>query len=151
MDEKGTHNVKFLTKNYTKEILSRTRVWATAWKAPRLQPPARTAARYATHAQRSQQHANAEVICHLQLVFWLVKNALNAFCLVAFLKHNNALRLSLGGRISNFIVSLSTTAYMSGNAYLGFSAQRNKLLSIYIKIKSQYNFSKRRWQTRLGL
>jgi hypothetical protein len=38
VDEKGTHNVKFLTKNYTKEILSRTRVWATAWKAPRLQP-----------------------------------------------------------------------------------------------------------------
>ena len=113
--EKGTHNVKFLTKNYTKKtILSRTRVWATARKAPRLQPPARTAARYATHAQRSQQHANAEVICHLQLVFWLVKNALNAFCLVAFLKHNNALPLSLGGRISNFIVSLSTTAYMSG-------------------------------------
>ena len=106
VDEEGTHNVKFLTKNYTKTILSRTRVRATAWKAPRLQPscddflntlhrqrngkhvrlqpPARTAARYATHAQRRQHHANAEAICHLQLVFWLVKNALNAFCLVVF-------------------------------------------------------------------
>jgi len=59
-----------------------------------------------------------------------------------FLKHNNALPLSLGGRISNFIVSLSTTAYMSGNAYLGFSAQRNKLLAVYRKMKSQGNFLK---------
>ena len=38
VDEEGTHNVKFLTKNYTKTILSHTRAWATAQKAPRLQP-----------------------------------------------------------------------------------------------------------------
>ena len=87
VDEKGTHNVKFLTKNYTKKtILSRTRVWATAWKAPRLQPscddflntlhrqqhgkhvrlqpPTRAVTRHAAHAQRRQHHANTEVICH---------------------------------------------------------------------------------------
>jgi len=31
---------------------------------------------------------------------------------------------------------------MSGNAYLGFTAQRNKLLAVYRKMKSQGNFSK---------
>ena len=86
VDEEGTHNVKSLTKNYTKTILSRTRVWATAWIAPRLQPscddflntlhrqqhgkhvrlqpPTRAVTRHAAHAQRRQHHANTEVICH---------------------------------------------------------------------------------------
>ena len=39
VDEKGTHNVKIFTKNHTKKTaLPHTRVWVTAWKAPRLQP-----------------------------------------------------------------------------------------------------------------
>ena len=35
VDGKGTHNVKILTKNYTKTILPRTRAWPTAQKIPR--------------------------------------------------------------------------------------------------------------------
>ena len=50
----------------------------------RLRPPARAVAGHAAHGQRSLHHAKAEVICHLQPVFWHVENALNNFRQVTF-------------------------------------------------------------------
>ena len=53
-------------------------------KHVRLRPPARAVAGHAAHGQRSLHHAKAEVICHLQPVFWHVENALNNFRQVTF-------------------------------------------------------------------
>ena len=53
-------------------------------KHVRLRPPARAVAGHAAHGQRSLHHAKAEVICHLQTVFWHVENALNNFRQVTF-------------------------------------------------------------------
>ena len=44
------------------------------------------------------------------------------------------------GRISNFIVSLSSTSYMGGVFILVLQHKDNKLLSIYTNIKSQDDF-----------
>ena len=67
---------------------------------------ARAVARHVAHGQRIQHYGNAEVKLPLTASFQLVDVALNAFCQVAFLKHNHALPQAKGGRISDFIVSL---------------------------------------------
>ena len=67
---------------------------------------ARAVAEHAVHGQRMQHYGNAEVKPPLTASFQLVDVALNAFCQVAFLKHNHALPQAKGGRISDFIVSL---------------------------------------------
>ena len=79
MDKKGTHNVKIYAENQTKTILLHTRAWATAQKTPSLTTAARAVAKHAAHGQRRQYHANAEVICHLQLGFQLVESVWNNF------------------------------------------------------------------------
>ena len=53
-------------------------------KRVRLRLPARAVAEHAAHGQRRLHHAKAEVICHLQPVFWHVENALNNFRQVTF-------------------------------------------------------------------
>ena len=45
--------------------------------------------------------------------------------------------------ISDFIVSLSSTSYMSGSVYLGFTAQRHKIFSICRNTKSQDDFTEK--------
>lgn len=67
---------------------------------------AQAVARHAAHGQRTQHYGNAEVKLPLTASFQLVDVALNAFCQVAFLKHNHDLPQAKGGRISDFIVSL---------------------------------------------
>ena len=67
---------------------------------------ARAVARHVAHGQRTQHYGNAEVKPPLTASFQLVDGALNAFCQVAFLKHNHDLPQAKGGRISDFIVPL---------------------------------------------
>ena len=57
----------------------------------------------------------------------------------SFLRHTHILPQTNGGRISNFIVSLSSTSYMRV-FILVLHHKDNKLLSIYANIKSQDDF-----------
>jgi len=72
VDKKGTHNVKFLTENKTKQIMPRTRAKGNGdGKHVCLQPPAQAVAAHAAHSQRRLHQANAEVIGHRQMGFGL--------------------------------------------------------------------------------
>ena len=65
VDKKGTHNVKFLTKNQIKNNYSVcTRMSNGDGKHVHLRPPARAVAGHANYGLRGQHHENAEVICH---------------------------------------------------------------------------------------
>jgi len=70
--KKGTHNVKFLTENKTKQIMPRTRAKGNGdGTLVSLQPPAQAVAAHAAHSQRRLHQANAEVIGHRQMGFGL--------------------------------------------------------------------------------
>ena len=107
VDKKGTYEVKFLTKNWTKKCLCRIPTREQRHRNHiHLLSTARAVARHVAHDQRMQCYENAEVKLPLTASFQLVDGALNAFRQVAFLKHNHVLPQAKGGRISDFIVSL---------------------------------------------
>ena len=56
--------------------------------------------------------------------FQLVEKALKNIRQVVFWGHKLCFATDKWGRISDFIVSLSTTLYRRGRVYLGFTAQR---------------------------
>ena len=105
VDRKGTHNVKFLAENQTKDNCAHACVRAKVRKTFTLPLPVRAVAGHVALSQRRRYHENAEVIYHRQPSFQLVENAKNDFCLVASFRNNHVLRQTNGGRISVFIMS----------------------------------------------
>ena len=105
-------------------------------------PPAWAIAGHAVHGQCRQHQGNAEGICHWQPVStcrkcleWLLPDRL--------LIHNHVLTQLNGARISDYILSLSSTSYMSVVFIWFLQHKDDKLLSIYGNIKSQDYFIER--------
>ena len=101
--KKGTHNVKFLTENKTKQIMPRTRAKGNGdGKHVCLQPPAQAVAAHAAHNQRRLHQANEEVIGHRQMGFGLYRTHQMVFPHATFLRRNHVLRRTNRAEISDF-------------------------------------------------
>ena len=98
--------LKFLLKTRQKHLCRIPTREQRHWNHIHLLSTARAVGGHAAHGQRTQHYGNAEVRLPLTASFQLVDGALNAFCQVAFLKHNHDLPQAKGGRISDFIVPL---------------------------------------------
>ena len=67
--KKGTHNVKILAENQTKQQFCHVQTHGNRYsKHERLQPTACVVAGHAAHGQYWLHHVNAEIISQLQLV-----------------------------------------------------------------------------------
>ncbi len=121
--ERALIMLNFLLKTRQKTIVRMHAFEQRYGKHLRLPLPVRAVAGHVAHSQRRRYHENAEVIYHRQPSFQLVENARNDFCLVASFRNNHVLRQTNGGRISNFIVSLSGNSYMK-ECLSWFIAQR---------------------------
>ena len=81
--------------------------------------------------------------------FQLVENVWNILPPSRLLKHNHVLPQTIWSNISGFIVSSSSTLYMSRMFILVLPHKENKLHPIYRTIKSQDNFTERSQYERL--
>ena len=134
MGKKGTHSVKFLTENKTKQIMPCTRAKGNGdGKHVCLQTPAQAVAAHAAHNQRRQHHANAEVIGHRQIGFGLYRTHQMVSPIPPFWGVTT-FATDKQGRSFKFSVSLFGISHISGAAILGLQHRDNQHPAIYTKM-----------------
>ena len=122
MDKKGSNNVKFLTENWTKEIVPCTRVWPTARKVSMLSTA--NASGCWAYCPRPMEATPWKRRSNLSLTayFQLVENALNGFWQVTFLRYNCVLPQISGRNFRFYCIFVQSFGHVQG-VYLGFTAE----------------------------
>ena len=140
VDEKGTHNVKFLAKNQTKQIYSRHARVGNETKRCRLATASASGCRAC--CSRTTRTASWKGRSNRPLTgsFLLVETALNNFLLITLWDIATFCHRQMGQNFGFHRIFVQYFVH-GRDVYLGITSQRHKLRSICRNTKSQHNFN----------